>query len=1509
MRKYFIALLLLLSVAPLQSRSWADLYSDDKEIYGSEKDEKFPVAAYLWELERWEGHYSNRIFYIYKHTDYPKYSSTRLFPFYSHTKSKIDNRERIRVVNYYSIVNGESKKSGLFPLVFWGRDRQRKYFHVFPIFYSSFAPYSSTVNVLGLFYNNKKPNRSKGWLFPLYYYKSSRSENGKKGYYNVLFLHHSWHSVSDDTKSKGVAGPLYFFYREKGPQGEVKHNYILNTAWGHGKDYRYFHFFPFYFSYSSPEKKSLNIMLIFNRQTVKNETTTMLFPLYLSYKREDNGKVEKYFNILYLFHNYRNDFENSSLKAGPLYYFSKKENNGIATTHNYLLNTFWGRGEKSRYLHVLPFYFSYQGENSGFTNILGIIHRNYSEQGSQSWVLPFYYNKKVKGKYSYTNVLGLYNQVSKNGETDLRWVLPVYFYKKDRYRHIVPLYFSGRTATGNYTAFLPFYARLYKEVKSKDGAFIDKTVVTPLWYHKRKTFETRYEEDEISSTFFFPIIPVYFQKRKNGTTHRNLLYLADWEKDELGLKRLWLMPLVFYKRNSYLHVFPFYFRPNAYHAQRGVSFGPLHYHRWSPEKKKLWLLLHYSSVDYNNDTYQWHLFPLYYKWKTEKSSGHIFLPLFANYKDEHRSFHVNLLGIAKSMKQGLIQPRAGFNDGYREWYLDVDISWFYSLFRYSRRVTGPTPFFGKSYKEETAETKQTDSVPSIQKQHSLSREDARDYTGYKLLFGLWSYEKADSKRHLRILPLSWLTWDQNSDNKLFVIPFPVPIVWYQAEKSHYRVIFPFYASQSHNGSYVNSWLLFAYIRSYDAEKDKHSVSVLWPLINYYHSPQESGSRILPFYIYKRTSKEGLEEKKFYSLFYYSVFSKKNNVTLKKTMFPLILPLVYSRERTEETEGLFKKEKSAYIFPIYYSAQKESVISGKKEYSARSFSLLHYKSEKNSARVQVKRSFYPLFLPLVYSSKKRETAESYSIQRKTNYIFPFYFHSSSEVASPIGREKKTLAFSLLHYKRSHVTPDKVDKTLVLFPLFYYKKETEKMKYWSWLFVFHGRSFKDKSSEKSSFTLFPFWFSSATHDADKDEKSLTFLPFFHKRSYRSGSSDYSRLNILGFINLEKDRIKQESSVLVFPFYYRKKSASYNRTNILGFVNIETKSSPFYSRKKVLVFPFYNSVYWKMTDEKSGLSEVKDTYVLYIYRNRHESFFDGEGDNRKKVTRKLSWLLPLYFHDRSWSVDQAGEKNIYSKMNILGLFYREKRQGRVKKLWLFPLYFYNNYGRSQFIAGLYLIKRENYFRANFLYLVDYEHDRARKRKKLNLFFGMFHYEKSPNRKKVDLFYGYVGSFTKGQGYYRYRMLWMGVNRRGENYYTANFIPFYYYKKRGRQRIWIIPPLLTYINKNPDKGIELGGLGLFWYRKYDKGSGKDTKRALLGILYTEKHRRERGYSSYSSMGGVLWRYQKETETGYSKFTVLMLFGKIKKGDQTWYKVFGVNIKKRKKTAQSGGGRSEEVK
>ena len=63
----FLVLLITSSQPPLMAgNDWSDLREDERAVFGSEKEEKYPINAFLVEKEDWEDHHSLMILWAFK---------------------------------------------------------------------------------------------------------------------------------------------------------------------------------------------------------------------------------------------------------------------------------------------------------------------------------------------------------------------------------------------------------------------------------------------------------------------------------------------------------------------------------------------------------------------------------------------------------------------------------------------------------------------------------------------------------------------------------------------------------------------------------------------------------------------------------------------------------------------------------------------------------------------------------------------------------------------------------------------------------------------------------------------------------------------------------------------------------------------------------------------------------------------------------------------------------------------------------------------------------------------------------------------------------------------------------------------------------------------------------------------------------------------------------------------------------------------------------------------------
>ncbi|MCL2154409.1 MAG: hypothetical protein FWH53_01955 [Leptospirales bacterium] len=581
----------------------------------------------------------------------------------------------------------------------------------------------------------------------------------------------------------------------------------------------------------------------------------------------------------------------TSTRFLPFYYgLDSKIDNRSMTLLPLLLSYFETDGDQKKSYIVLPLYYSSISTDTSDRSLLFLIW--WGKDFRSNWIdsyqtiLPiFYHSSKTNpersyGEYLWVNPLFVsWRETTSYEEKEHLWwapVIPLTFHYTDKYgghRNIFWIldYSWDREDESDSMKrfwFFPFY--FWKS--GNDGY-----TVTLLF--GRKIIREENSNEYIYSNFWFPIIPVFFRSndRIEGT-HTNVAWLIDWASNTDGeLDRFWLIPFVFHQtgEDGYKYYIPFYCKPSGATETEGYTFGIFHYYAWRESGSTIWSWLYYSRDDYvenvvkdvkgdnevvgGENFYYTHFLPLYWSWRSEESQGRLILPLYYQYKDEQSDIYINGLGIAKSAYMGPFNPSvsASLTNKDDNWYLDSETSWLYEVWSSSSRVPIKNPFGSKdnisNISQETVSDNENIDSESEQKTGLTSgverkgRENSEFFWGWKILFGWIAYEKADSQKHVRFFPLTWLTWNENSEDKVYV--FLPLFVSYLSEdtKTEYFVIFPFYLMQKEDQSYFKLYLINLYIDEYESSEDYHDKSILWPIINWYSSPDRNGFRIFPFF--------------------------------------------------------------------------------------------------------------------------------------------------------------------------------------------------------------------------------------------------------------------------------------------------------------------------------------------------------------------------------------------------------------------------------------------------------------------------------------------------------------------------------------------------------------------------------------------------------------------------------------------------------------------------------------
>ncbi len=758
---WFCLLLLPATLAAQRAPGdFSDLFAEDRKLYGSDREEKMPVNAVFVEHERWPGHRSTMVFWLFRSTDYPRYASLYFVPFYYNIRSKQDNRRRTFV----------------FPLLYDRVD----------------GPARLTVTPLGL------SNRGHGQEFSLYGWLLHFRENGPARHGALLpFLY--WGSHAEETS-------------------------------------RYLAMFPVFFVDTGPHWTRLNLAGVFDLARDALGLRRLWFAPLLFYARD-----------------------------GPDRTGHGRDGRLIAADFD--------TDAYSAYLHLPPLYFSGRTVEPSGSSPGGAA----SSQRTYAWSFAWLYFRSTEqdaccGPRRNSKLL-----------VSTLLVGPVWL---KRYSTNP----AGANESGATFAVFPLLQNAWSTRESVGDGVRERATsfVWPLSGHTGRRFtDSGGRLIRSESSFWFPILPVFFRTSNTvmeaSWTHT---WFALWDlvTDEHGIQRFAFVPFVFYRRDSYLALAPFYIRPGPYHADSGFSFGPLHFHSWEPGRDRLWALIYYGSHDGPAQERTRVVFPLYWSFREKQTRSELFLPFYVSHESPRVYYHANLMGLSVTREAGY-RASVGADTKAGRVYLDFEVAWLYNLVGFSKRMSAPLPF-RKEEPEPEPTIAQADGLvaaersrraggrqdgfeePRLERSLSVSRDDTLNYTGLDLLYGVFSIRYADTRRHFRLLPLSWLTWDTRSDDRLHVIP-PL-FVWYQKHLTEYFVLFPLYALQrEENGSFVRSVGLLLFIQMYEAEESLREYAYLWPLISLYKSPRRFGGRVVPL-AWHRTVNEGAKRtsETITPLFYY-----------------------------------------------------------------------------------------------------------------------------------------------------------------------------------------------------------------------------------------------------------------------------------------------------------------------------------------------------------------------------------------------------------------------------------------------------------------------------------------------------------------------------------------------------------------------------------------------------------------------------------------------------------------
>lgn len=1433
-------LLYLAIVSPLLAREdWDDLHPEPHTYYGSEKEAKIKVDAIFWVVEDWEGHYSNELFWIYKHKDYPRFRSTRLFPFYNSLESKIDERSSF----FFMPVPG----------LFYHKRYEKEETRINSTFWLS---------------RQKRENQRRWDLYGLLYYTSREGPARDRQYHHALFP--LYYGGSRPTEGSRYSTLLPVYYYETGEKEDYV-NLILPVLMYESSSFqgqkRSFHLSPLhYYSHTDWSGDS------FERRT--------FFPAIPLIYANRSTHEESSTNYLVLFHASRD--EHSSLYASPLYRIENHRDYGI-----YWLPFYFQDTREDGYLHIPPLWFSSK-DQQGHSNFSPLHYytesdashshaANSSEDKSSSLgfpLIPFLYASRKKGPEESTNYLTLfYSHRDQESST-----------------HISPFYYL-HSAPDHRITWLPFYM----EDNREDGYFH----IPPLWFSDQEpegpahfSVLHYYNRDEESTSFGAPLLPVLYAHRKDQeSSSTNLLTLIYWAHDreratagpgnllpvnsgtrrKETLRTFNVFPLYFqgFGRDSHLYAVPLYFQDRTDYFFR--SWGPLHYLFESETEESLYLPLLpviYASRRHG-DTVKKNYLTFYYT----KDGPDGYLRFLPPYYHDH-DIVTESTGIVRKdhYNIALLANWNSVNDELQ----DLILAPVYFWEKGENGHTHVVPFY---FEDRNPERKL-----NFGPLHYFRKDDTTEY--------LWA-----------ALYYSWINKGENPSNGNFMVPFYFnykdPVKNYHVnlggislseESADVRV--NTVAGETKAVSVLDTdigWLynLFSYSARIPLQETDDtrvintetvqdipegsqilSVETLDP-----DSPGEQQPELAPI-------EEGVSIKRDTSI------NRENSIRFSgwSVLFGLFaretadtrhharaLPLFWlswddaSEDQVTVIPGAYMsydEEPNHYyvLFPLFvplYATQETP------DYSLESYGLFLYLEEEDRvARRRETSIFWPFYneyeapevsgsrlLPVYYTRKtKHGDGKGYDEFSITPL---FYSDESAFYAGPDDRNPEYVEKSFYSplYLSSSNTGRNVESGWSFFPIpFYYRSVEGNQKTENLLLLVHRES--ELNGPTTHFRFFPFFYYGENYHA--------FLPLYYYEAPPEGKTDY-----------------EDESLFVSPFYWSESNATGSHHRLLWFISWERPARDsagqdsfsmfpllFYEEQDHLVlFPVYFSFgssedrnHWGPIYYFSRTSTSSDTLVGPVFHSSSQS----NQDSSESISTSFH-IFPLIFN---W-----WEGSEYT--GFYGLLYRHSSANHSR--YYIPLIFDSNWhtGSSRSDAnGLETASRS-------AMTPHWQQSGG----EISFLLGSNYYRTDHDSMEWGLLYralmGYESSGTDGE-YWNFNLVSFILS---ENRYRAHrsFLPFYWYTEYGDRNTFHLIPLLTFNFWDDESYTGLHG-PLFVERE------ESYSRNYIPLLYEQQwNESPDGYDS-SSGDILLGSLSYESSRDYVNYRAFWnVLGHYESGEQDW--------------------------
>ncbi len=1248
-----------------------------------------------------------------------------------------------------------------------------------------------SLSLLFIFHATWYPKYHSWTVFPLYHRRTSRMDERRETILFPLF----WRQYTD-AEDDFLLSPLGYYRRIDGRTTTVLGPYL---AWhksyetNNRQTYQGYGILPLFHLGTDYEPD-------YEGYRVK-ERSLFVFPLLSYFEWNEQSSLHMFPVLPFLY--YRHAYADSKIQHQTTFiipFFSSSESTEDRSSWEFNILPLWyssghssENGSEALFAHLLPLFYYDAEENVDkryrtifFPSIPFLFYNKSFESKNRSSVTRFfltaYYSRYRKATGSTPEqglshaLLPLYLYSSENDQSTL-WIFPAFFAKR------------GKEGEASSTTLFPFYSRSYTPATEQTP---EETAFWLLPYYSWKNSNSQgrhvlplYWQRHTAETDTMMVTPLYWKWRR-GDSHKQIapfLYTSRWKEDVVLTDEE---------------------------------------HRGLKERRQ------YHTTYILN----------YYSWNHPDSEGYLFFPLRYRSSDRMEEYDLYIPVTFSTLHSLATAENGGL-------YLDSDYSVGYNVFSLSTRIpildrsipvdfnrTEGVQVFDPDEMGNETETTETAEGPTITRGKDIDpfdRTNTNTYMGWQALFGWTSYIRADTRRHFRIIPLTWLSWNEADENERLTFIFAFYLN-YRTEEEQYTAVFPaflpVYGSYTRGKSYARVYGGPLYITSYDEESEESQQSILWPFFKSYSSPEASGHRLIPVYSARTEKTENGEYYRTFSWLHYG--SRTTSVTDEETTTTsfFISPLYFRNASRIETDSK-TTERVFQVYPIPLLSHFED--NEREKYNL----LLLFETEASKDGSYQKRYAFPLY----YHS--RETTEAGHIT--DFWLTPLYIGSKTKDGQktlrvfhifPIpmltyGSSEKRSGFSLLILLGSHSTKDGSYSENFLLPLFYrYRKSTAEGEITNtWIAnLFHSYyNPKTKTTEKD--ILWPFF----GYYNSPDESGWHFFPLVaHKTTTKPDLQkvkNFSLLHSYKSVSATGQQPGESFSLTILLFYQRRYAATTSYTD-------------------------------------------DDHWLIWPLLRRHRAAeHDRDGCTRTETDYRLYPIIYYTTHDKRGSCTTSTE----SSFLLFPVIYTERQP----------------HSQKDFLFGYYRHSRKDYGFHNFLYLVDYTY--YTDYRELGLAFHAIEYRRNSQGSRFQLLWGLAaewnhyrpttGEHAREAGYdFRFLTYFQRNNshRYGNDFETA-LLPLYsYYTNEEQTRYWILPTLSFHESK---KGyLYEQHLLYLWYQTKDDMRNTEQNWLLWGILYSQERKNQRGFQTRGSLWGYLWSYTTEDETGYENFSLLggLLYSKV---------------------------------